>query len=51
MKGARGKKVLILQRKTDQVTEDLSTEAWQPRKEWQEIFNMMNEKRIKSRFL
>ena len=30
---------------------DLSTETWQARKEWQEIFNVMNRKNMHPRIL
>ena len=30
---------------------DLSTETWQARKEWQEIFNVMNRKNMQPRIL
>ena len=33
------------------VVADLSTETWQARKEWQEIFNVMNRKNMQPRIL
>ena len=33
------------------VVADLSTETWQARKEWQEIFNVMNRKNMQPRTL
>ena len=41
LKAARDKRPLKYRR----VVADLSTETWQARKEWQEIFNVMNRKK------
>ena len=42
MKTARGKKSLTYQGRQIRFTENLSTETWQTRKEWQDIFSMLN---------
>ena len=44
-----GKKVLNIQGKTDQVSVDLSTETWQARNGWKEIFNVLNIKNLQAR--
>ena len=43
---SKGKKVLNLQGKTDQVSSRPTTELWQARKEWQDIFNVLNQKNM-----
>ena len=51
LKVARGKRALTYQGRHIRVVADLSTESWQARKEWQEIFNVMNRKKIQPRIL
>ena len=43
MKAAREKKVLNLHGKTDRFAADLFTETWQVRKEWRDIFSVLNQ--------
>ena len=45
LKAARDKRALKYNSRHIRVVADLSTEAWQARKEWQEIFNVMNRKK------
>ena len=42
LKAARGKCALTYKGRPIRLMTDLSTETWQARKEWQEIFNVMN---------
>uniref|UniRef100_A0A8C8W9N3 L1 transposable element RRM domain-containing protein n=1 Tax=Panthera leo TaxID=9689 RepID=A0A8C8W9N3_PANLE len=42
LKAAREKKSLTYKGRQIRFTADLSTQTWQARKEWQEIFNMLN---------
>ena len=44
LKAARGKHALTYKGRPIRLVTDLSTETWQARKEWQEIFNVMNRK-------
>ena len=47
----QGKKVLNQQGKTTKIrfAADLPTEAWQARKEWQDILNVLNQKTMQPR--
>ena len=45
LKAARDKRDLTYKGRYITVVADLSTETWQARKEWQEIFNVMNRKK------
>ena len=51
LKAARDKHALTYKRRPITVVTDLSTETWQARKEWQEIFNVMNRKNMQPRIL
>ena len=51
LKAARGKRSLTYKGRHIRVVADLSTESWQARREWQEIFNMLNRKNIQPRIL
>ena len=42
LKAAREKRTLTYKGRGMRVVADLSTETWQARKKWQEIFNVMN---------
>ena len=42
---------LNIQRQAQRVVADISTETWQTRKEWQEIFNVMIQKNMQSKIL
>ena len=44
LKAARDKHALTYKGRPIRLVADLSTETWQARKEWQEIFNVMNTK-------
>ena len=46
MKAARGKKSLTYKGRQIRFAADLSTETWQTRKEWQDVFNVLNWKNI-----
>ena len=45
LKAARDKWALTYKARHIRVVTDLSTETWQARKEWQEIFNVLNRKK------
>ena len=45
LKAARDKHALTYKGRPIRLVADLSTETWQARKEWQEIFNVMNIKK------
>ena len=45
LKAARDKHALTYKGRPIRLVTDLSTETWQARKEWQEIFNVMNRKK------
>ena len=45
LKAARDKYALTYKGRPIRLVTDLSTETWQARKEWQEIFNVMNRKK------
>ena len=51
MKAAREKKYLTYEGRQIRFAADLSTETWQARKEWQNIFNMLNHKNMQPRIL
>ena len=51
LKAARDKHTLTYKESTIRLLMDLSTEPWQARKEWQEIFNVMNRKKMQPRIL
>ena len=49
LKAARDKRALTYKGRPIRLVTDLSTETWQARKEWQEIFNVMNRKNMQLR--
>ena len=49
LKATRDKRALTYKGRHIRVVADLSTETWQARKEWQEIFNVMNRKNMQPR--
>ena len=51
LKAARDKHTLTYNGRPMKVVADLSTETWQARKEWQEIFSVMNRKNMQPRIL
>ena len=51
LKAARNKKSLTFMGRSIRVTADLSTETWQSRKGWQDIFRVLNEKNMQPRIL
>ena len=51
LKAARDKLALTLKGRHIRVVSDLSTETWQARRVWQEIFNVMNRKNMQPRIL
>ena len=51
LKTARDKCALTYKGRPIRLVADLSTETWQARKEWQEIFNVMNRKNMQLRIL
>ena len=51
MKAAREKKSLTYKERQIRFPADLSTETWQARKEWQDIFNVLNKKNMQPRIL
>ena len=51
LKAARDKHALTYKRRPIELVMDLSTETCQARKEWQEIFNVMNRKSVQLRIL
>ena len=51
LKAARDKKSLTFMGRSIRVTADLSTVTWQPRKGWQDIFRVHNEKNMQPRIL
>ena len=51
LKAAREKQALTYKGRPIRLVADLSTETWQARKEWQEIFNVMNRKNMQPRIL
>ena len=51
LKAAGNKHALTYKGRPIRLVADLSTETWQARKEWQEIFNVMNRKNMQLRIL
>ena len=51
MKAARGKKSLTYKGRQIRFAADPCTETWQARKEWQDIFNVLNQKNMQPRIL
>ena len=51
LKAARDKRSLTYMWRNIRVTVDLSTETWQARKGWQDIFRILNEKNMQPRIL
>ena len=51
MKAARGKKSLTYKGRQIRFAADLSPDTWQARKEWQDIFNVLNQKNMQPRIL
>ena len=51
LKAARDKRSLIYMGRNIRLTADLSTETWQARKGWQDIFRVLNEKNMQPRIL
>ena len=51
LKAARDKHALTYKGRPIRLMTDLSFETWQARKEWQEIFNVMNRKNMQPRIL
>ena len=51
LKAARDKRALTYKGRPMRLVTDLSTETWQARKEWHEIFNVMNRKNMQLRIL
>ena len=51
LKAARDKRALTYKGRPIRLVMDLSTETWESRKEWQEIFNVMNRKNVQPRIL
>ena len=51
LKAARDKRALTYKGRPIRFMTDLSTETWQARMEWQEIFNVMNRKNMQPRIL
>ena len=51
MKAAREKKSLTHKGRQIRFAANLSTETWQDRKQWQDIFNVLNQKNMQPRIL
>ena len=51
MKAAREEKSLTYKGRQIRFAADLSTETWQARKEWWDIFNVINQKNMQPRIL
>ena len=51
LKAARDKRYLTYMGRNIRLTEDLSTETWQARKGWQDMFRVLNEKKMQPRML
>ena len=51
LKAARDKRALTYKGRPIRLLSNLSSETWQARKEWQEIFNVMNRKNMQPRIL
>ena len=50
LKAARDKKSLNFMGRNIGVTADLSTETWQARKGWQDVFRVLNEKNMNQEY-
>lgn len=51
LRAVRGKRFLTYRGRNIRITSDLSTETWQARKAWQDIFRVLNEKNMQPRIL
>ena len=51
MEAAREKKSLTYKGRQIRFAADLSTETWQAKKEWQHIFNVLNQKNMQARIV
>ena len=51
LKASRTKKLLTYRGKPIRITLDLSTETWQARKGWQDVFRTLNEKNMQPRIV
>ena len=51
LKAARNKRSLTYMERNIRLTADVSTETWQARKSWQDIFRVLNEKNMQPRIL
>jgi len=51
LRAVRGKRFLMYRGRNIRITSDLSTETWQARKAWQDIFRVLNEKNMQPRIL
>ena len=51
LKAARDKRFLTYMGRNIRLTADLSTETWQARKGWHDIFRVLNEKNMQPRIL
>ena len=49
MKAAREKKSVTYKGRKIRFAADLSTETWQARKEWRDIFSVLNQKNMQSK--
>ena len=51
LRAARDKRALTYKERPIRLMTNLSSETWQARKEWQDIFNVMNRKNMQLRIL
>ena len=51
LKAARDKQVLTNKGRHIRMVADLSTKTWQARREWQELFNVLNRENMQPRIL
>ena len=51
LKAAGDKKSITFMGRSIRITADLSTETWQARKGWQDIFRVLNEKNMQPRII
>jgi len=51
LKAARDSRSITYKGRNIRLVEDLSTETWQARKDWHDIFRVLNEKNMQSRIL
>jgi len=51
LRAGRGKRFLMYKGRNIRITSDLSTETWQVRTGWQDIFRVQNEKNMQPRLL